>query len=176
MEKNKIQNLHPQHTQEQLPHSKNIEFITNLREKIKLEALKHTETTASAIKNAPNNKPNKLKTAQQKMKHLFQNISKLKEVLELKENMNRRIGKNINIWRTKNKTIHNQNKKHNKTNKKTPNYSIESEQLAHLYSQNTQERYIIACTNTEGVNSEIAHLHGDLPKLEILFQQVSQNN
>ena len=175
MEKNKIQNLHPQHTQEQLPHSKNIEFITNLREKIKLEALKHTETTASAIKNAPNNKPNKLKTAQQKMKHLFQNISKLKEVLELKENMNRRIGKNINIWRTKNKTIHNQNKKHNKTNKKTPNYSIESEQLAHLYSQNTQERYIIACTNTEGVNSEIAHLHGDLPKLEILFQQVSQN-
>jgi len=25
------------------------------------------------------------------------------------------------------------------------------------------------------VNSEIAHLHGDLPKLEILFQQVSQN-
>ena len=54
-------------------------------------------------------------------------------------------------------------------------HSIESEQLAHLYSQNTKERYIIACTNTEGVNSEIAHLHGDLPKLEILFQQVSQN-
>ena len=45
-------------------------------------------------------------------------------------------------------------------------------QLAQMYKQSDMDRLIIAGTNMQGKSTSDASLDGDMPKLEILLEQV----